>query len=271
MYEGDSGSGKPGLKEICFYDHSMDSQNGKEAEKRQISVIDEVFHPLYFYRERLPIDKFTSTEFYDSVSLYGQCSLCGSEVSLTMSEEKLNEISETYPLGVLDYGGEFAGLGNGVILKSVTCAQLAVKVKGLDRVSLVQDVGGLGHFNSYDHKFKVQKMEELNACAGRPRLGLSGRHWRLAGKVGRNFLELKGKRHYFDGTVVVPFPCEEGVRDFVGADYGAMALQAMHWVCSQQSAGRCRRILRTACSLGRVVSFVRPDQLGFQQPAGAGV
>ena len=230
MYDGDPDNKKAGLKEISFYDPSGGNGNAQEIEKKLVSSLDEVFHPMVFYEWDEVIDKNQGSATRRMSTLYGHCTLCGNELSLTLPEGKMNESAPIYPLGVQEYEALHAGSE----LQGCTVASLAVKTKTYERVSHLQDTAGFGHLTGSDHKFKLQYTEELNACAGRPRLGLSARHWRKGGKIGRNRIYLNGKRHYFDRHVVVPYPCEEAIRDFVGADYGAMALQAMHWVAANR-------------------------------------
>ena len=57
MYEGDPENKKAGLKEISFYDPSGGNSNAQEIEKKLVSSIDEVFHPMFFYEWDEIIDR----------------------------------------------------------------------------------------------------------------------------------------------------------------------------------------------------------------------
>ena len=130
-----------------------------------------------------------------------------------------NHYRKTLPDGRFGPRGEVKGLPLSEILFSVA----------YDGSKKVEEI--IGHLSSNAHNEQVVAIEAMNSLFGRTKMGYGDRHLQI-GNFARevNSIMAFGKQFLFRATNLIPVPCVQAVRDFVGADFECASIFVLHQI-----------------------------------------
>jgi hypothetical protein len=222
----------PGMTNIRFQLYAGQTDE-KSTDRMHWTLWEDYFVPEFVV---LSEDDWGTVDWHYTFYMVGICSLCGKSLEMSIPRDVIKETLSLYPEGVTDYEARWKAkklirVDEDDELYTLSATELLsvyIESKGTYGGASLETV--FYHLGSGAHKEREMCIEAMNGLFGRARVGCGERHIGDGLRRETNVVPAWGRNFHVRAKCLIPVPCIEGIRDFIGADFEAATIHVWHMI-----------------------------------------